>query len=244
MSALCILLLATTFPDPPEASATASRISYDSQDDTISRYFSHVPPSNARTINRGLRAPRSAASTDPPARSYDRPPDAAKAHEPRCGAKKKPLGRQSEVIPKVNSIEMFEIPACRTAQGRPFKSTINMSRYVFLSPSRKTSLPVLTTQFLFIQEYPSADRRTAHQCFSPRLAAAKPGVFKEVGSAATSESSGQSQVAPLDSRPNCRCLPCPACLPGLAPITRWTSSADFPQESVRKGENSHVLRLA
>jgi len=29
-------------------------------------------------------------------------------------ARKKPLWRQSEVIPKVNSIEMFEIPACRS----------------------------------------------------------------------------------------------------------------------------------
>lgn len=35
------------------------------------------------------------------------------------GAKKKPLWRQSEVIPEVNLTEMFEIPACRSTQGRP-----------------------------------------------------------------------------------------------------------------------------
>ena len=46
-------------------------------------------------------------------------------------AKKKPLRRQSEVIPKANSIEMFEIPACRSTQGGPFTRTIKMSHQVF-----------------------------------------------------------------------------------------------------------------
>jgi hypothetical protein len=48
---------------------------------------------------------------------------------------------------------------------------------------------------------------------------------------------------PLSGRPNCCRLPCPACLPGLAPITRRTSSAEFSRESVRKGKNSRVLRI-
>ncbi len=156
-------------------------------------------------------------------------------------AKKKPLGRQSEVIPKVNSIEMFEIPACRTPQGRRFRATTNMSRHAFLSPFQKTSLPIRLLLSSFMQEYPSANRRAAHQCFSLRPDTAKPGVSKGVGRDATSESSGQSQVTPLDCRPHYGRLPCPACLPGLAPITRRTSSADFSQESVRKRENSHVL---
>ncbi len=33
--------------------------------------------------------------------------------------KKKPLERQSEVIPKVNLMAVFEIPACRAPRGRP-----------------------------------------------------------------------------------------------------------------------------
>jgi len=100
-------------------------------------------------------------------------------------AKKKPLWRQSEVIPKVNSIEMFEIPACRSTQGRPFTSTIKMSRQVFLSPFRKTPLPVLITLLSLIQEYPSADRHAAHQCFSLSLAAAECTAINGVSSEAT-----------------------------------------------------------
>jgi hypothetical protein len=48
-----------------------------------------------------------------------------------ASVRKKPLRRQSKVIPKVNSIEMFEIPACRSTQGRLFTWTTNMSRQVF-----------------------------------------------------------------------------------------------------------------
>ncbi len=161
-------------------------------------------------------------------------------------AKKKPLGRQSEVIPKFNYVEMFEIPACRAPQGRSVKATTNMSCHVFLSPFRKTSLPIRILLSSFMQEYPSANRRAAHQRFSLRLEAAKPGVSKGVGRDAASESSGQSQVAPLDSRLHCCRLPCPACLPGLAPITRERPSADSCQESVcRRRESSrsrHPLR--
>ena len=50
------------------------------------------------------------------------------------GAKKKPLWRQNEVIPKVNSIEMFEIPVCRSTQGRPFALAPNLPHQIFLSP--------------------------------------------------------------------------------------------------------------
>lgn len=188
-------------------------------------------------------APRSAASADPPARPYDRPPGATKTHSPRSGAQKRnPWGGRARLFPKSIQLKCLKYPPV-APQGRPFRATTNMSRYVFLAPFRKTSRPVLITQFSFMQEYPSANRRTAHQCFSLRLEAAKPVVLKGVGSDATSESSGQSQVTPVDSRPNYCCLPCPACLPGLAPITRRTPCADFPQESVRKGEISHVLRL-
>ena len=80
---------------------------------------------------------------------------------------------------------MFEIPACRSTQGRPFTSTTNMSRQVFLSPFRKTSLPVLITLFSLIQEYPSADRHAAHQCFSLSLAAAEYTVINGVSREAT-----------------------------------------------------------
>jgi len=129
---------------------------------------------------------------------------------------------------------MFEIPACRAPQGRPFRATTNMSRHVFLSPFRKTSLPIRILLSSFMQEYPSANRHAAHQRFSLRLEAPKPGVLKGVARDAPSESSGQSQVTPLDSRPPCCRLPCPACLPGLAPITHRTPSVDSSQESVRK----------
>ena len=125
--------------------------------------------SQAATVN------TSATPPSPPTHASPAPPN-------RCDegslaafmrAKRKPLWRQSEVIPKVNLIEMFEIPACRSTQGRPFTSTTNMSRQVFLSPFRKTLLPVLITLFSLIQEYPSADRPAAHQCFSLSLAAAQ-----------------------------------------------------------------------
>ena len=99
--------------------------------------------------------------------------------------KKKPLWRQSEVIPKVNSIEVFEIPACRSTQGRPFISTTNISNQVLLSPFRKTRLPVLTMPFSSIQNGPSATGQAAHEYFSVGLEAAKQAVISGVPRDAT-----------------------------------------------------------
>ena len=127
---------------------------------------------------------------DPRVRKVRRPRNSEGSWAALRRAKKKPLGRQSEVIPKVNSIEMFEIPACRAPQGRPFRSTTNMSRHVFLSPFRKTSLPIRIRLSSFMQEYPSANRRAAHQCFLVGPEAAPPGSLKGVGRDATMESSG------------------------------------------------------
>ena len=178
--------------------------------------------------------------------------DASPAPPNRCGdgslaaflrARKKPLWRQSEVIPKVNSIEMFEIPACRSTQGRPFTLTTNMSRQGFLSPFRKTSLPVLITLFSLIQEYPSADRHAAHQCFSLSLAPA--------GCTATN---GVSRGATLGV---CHSIPGhPAGqqiqLPSLAPPRLFARfSPDNSQEALgailpricADGKNSHTLGI-
>jgi hypothetical protein len=195
--------------------------------------------SQAATVNTSATPPSPLTHTSPA------PPN-------RCGdgslaaflrAKKKPLWRQSEVIPKVNLIEMFEIPACRSTQGRPFTSTTNMSRQVFLSPFRKTSLPVLITLFSLIQEYPSADRHAAHQCFSLSVATAEYTVINGVSRDATL---GVFQSIP--GHPTRQRIE----LPSLAPprlVARF--SPDNSQEALgailsricADGQNSHPLGI-
>jgi hypothetical protein len=56
--------------------------------------------------------------------------------------RRSPRGGRARLFPKVNVIAVFEIPACRAPQGRPLRSATNISGCFFLSPFRKTSLPI------------------------------------------------------------------------------------------------------
>ena len=159
------------------------------------------------------------------------------------GAKKKPLWRQSEVIPKVNSIEMFEIPACRSTQGRPFTSTTNMSRQVFLSPFRKTSLPVLITSFSLIQKYPSADCHAAHQCFSLSLAAAECTVINGVSREATPGVFQSIPGHPARQQTHLPSLPPPRLFARFSPDNSQEALGAILSRMCADGKNPHTLGI-
>jgi len=106
-------------------------------------------------------------------------------------------------------------------------------------PFRKTPLPVLITLFSLIQEYPSADRHAAHQCFSLSLAAAACTVINGVSRDATLGVCQSIPGHPARQQIQLACLAPPRLFARFNPDNAQEASARFCQNLCGWVEFSH-----
>ncbi len=166
------------------------------------------------------------------------------SHEPRSGRQKRnPWGGRARLFPKSIQLQCLKYPPVAHPRGdhSDRRSTCHVTSGL-LVPFPENIVAHPDTAVFIHTGVPIGKAPRGTPVFLPPLgsgtARGRQGGRPRCSAGAFRPIPGH----PLSGRPTYCCLPCPACLPGLAPITRRTASAEFSRESVRKGKNSYVLR--